>query len=64
MCYYDDDYSCYSNKKLTERIKELEYRLANTASMGAADRYQIELSGLYEEQQRRDRCAKTKNETI
>lgn len=33
---------------IRDRIRELERKLDNTTSMGASDRYQEELTGLYE----------------
>lgn len=34
--------------EIRDRIHELEYKLDNSASMGASDRYQEELTSLYE----------------
>ena len=40
----------YRLEAIRARIRELEQKLDYTTSMGAQDRYQAELTGLYEEE--------------
>lgn len=44
--------SNYRLESIRARIRELEKMLDYTTSMGAQDRYQAELTGLYEEEKK------------